>query len=191
MERSVVEAKVRELNNDSRLAGSEMLVIEFTDGERSLTPVWSVSCLPQGISYIDAHTSASSKPIVVQYQYIKRVFGYSQECQTKNDTNDHYTNHVLDADGRPRNPRSISQGVQRAYISRLDFVSMMRSEEPLSVPSRNIGRWELVRGRIERVVSFPDGTLLYLKPLPGGVFNAESWKRLYFWVANEGSCGVL
>lgn len=191
MERSVIEAKVRELNSDPRLAGSEMLVIEFTDGERSLTPVWSVSCSPQGISYIDAHTSASSTPMVVGYQYIRRVFGYSQERQAKADSSDQYTNHVLDADGRPRNPRSISQGVQRAYLSRLDFVDMMRSGEPLSVPSRNIGRWELIRGVIVRVVSFPDGTLLYLKVLPGGIYNADAWKRLYFWVATEGSCGVL
>ncbi len=109
---------------------------------------------------------------------------------------DDYTYSVLDDTGRPRKPKRISQSVRREHLAGLDFATLLSTRTEMCVPAKFVGSWGIIRGLVERVTHFTDGVLIHLVPTVGGIYNADlanphSWKRLYFWVPNQGQCGVL
>lgn len=78
MERDEVRRKIQELNDDPAQAKMAVAAIVFTDGERHLTPTWSVKFDPEMLVYQDVHTDPNSPAIQVPYRVIEDVLDVSK-----------------------------------------------------------------------------------------------------------------
>lgn len=76
MNREEFEARIREIKEAPELAGMEVTVIVFNDGERHLAQLWTIQPGDEGVLYIDVHCNPDSSKMHVPYRVIAEVRDY-------------------------------------------------------------------------------------------------------------------
>lgn len=98
---------------------------------------------------------------------------------------------TLDRNGFPLDPKRIFVGIRRINMpGRTQLLRLMDHCQDLVVPVRFLSKWEMLRGQITKIDSFPAGSVVHIRTTPG--FSVlERWGDAQIWVPNRGQIGVL
>ncbi len=97
----------------------------------------------------------------------------------------------LDSTGYPLNPTSIFIAVRREYLpTREQLIKIKPFTYPeMSLPVRNVGRWEILVGFIGRVQEFTDGVVVkFPQHMQKSLLK---WPDAVLWIPNHGTAGIL
>lgn len=89
----------------------------------------------------------------------------------------------------PSTRNSIFIGIKRDALVGLDFDALLRDQANFAVCYRFLGDREVLSGRVSKIVKYPDGDLVIVRPNPGS--GLENWTTVPLWVSHYNSCGVL
>lgn len=78
MDRAEFKRKIDEMRGEPGLSNNVIAAIIFTDGERHLTPIWSVQVEGESVRYVDVHCRPDSTPIEMPFNFIKDVLSYNK-----------------------------------------------------------------------------------------------------------------
>jgi len=81
-------------------------------------------------------------------------------------------------------------GIRRAVVMGYDFEALLRTQSIFSLPYKFLGDYELLRGRVNKIVKYPDGTLVFVHREPGST-SFDHWGEIPLWISPLNQSGVL
>ena len=79
--------------------------------------------------------------------------------------------------------------MRRASLRGIDFGGLLQNQARFSVSYRFLGDHQLLTGRVNKIVRYPDGDFVMVSPEPGS--GLENWEEVPLWISSLNQSGVL
>jgi len=84
----------------------------------------------------------------------------------------------------------IFVGMKRVVLRRYNFDELLRTQARFSLPYRFIGFHDMLTGRVTKIVKYPEGDLVMVRPEPDSM-GFRTWDLLPLWVSSINQSGIL
>ena len=103
-----------------------------------------------------------------------------------------YERNVVQSNGLPWREGSFRVHIPRELVESQHYTKMLRDGLRFRVEfaPRRGPRFHLM-GNVLRVNFFPEGTMVYLKPVSGESSRLYTFNLALLWIPSKGACGIL